>query len=95
MDACTVTALDAITAFAVPYPNESSQSPSDFSGSGAQRIAPPDEPPSLLRISNVLISPTLSTVDAAILIKEDKMSTPKIGAKLKRFPPPRPIGRHS
>ena len=32
VDACTVTALDAITAFAVPNPNCSSQSPSVFSG---------------------------------------------------------------
>ena len=33
-DACTVTALDAITAFAVPYPNQSSQSQLVFSGPG-------------------------------------------------------------
>ncbi len=90
VDACTVTAFDAITAFAVPDPNESSQIPSVFSGSGVRRIAPPDEPPSLLRISNCLFLPTLSAVDAAILMKDAKMSTPNIGAKSKRFPPPSP-----
>jgi hypothetical protein len=42
VDACTVTALDAITAFAVPNPNCSSQSQSVFSGlalSGLPRLA--------------------------------------------------------
>ena len=34
VDACTVTALDAITAFAVPDPNDSSQISSVFSGPG-------------------------------------------------------------
>ena len=43
MDACTVTALDAITAFAVPDPNGSSQSPSVFSGPGVQRITSSDQ----------------------------------------------------
>jgi hypothetical protein len=94
VDACTVTAFDAITAFAVPYPNESSQSPSVFSGSGARRIASPDEPLSLLRISNFLFSPTLSTVDAAILIKGCEMSTPKTGANERRFPPRVTIRNH-
>src|SRR5215472_6681107 len=87
MDACTVTAFGAITAFAVPNPNESSQRPSVFSGSGVRRIASPDEPPSLLRTGNVLFSPSLLTVDGAILIKEDRMSTPKFGAESQRFPP--------
>jgi hypothetical protein len=32
VDACTVAAFDAITAFAVPNPNCSSQNQSDFSG---------------------------------------------------------------
>jgi len=43
VDACTVTALDATTAFAVPDPNGSSQSPSVFSGPGVQRIASSDQ----------------------------------------------------
>jgi len=39
VDACTVTALDAITAFAVPNPNCSSQSQSVFSGLVADQVA--------------------------------------------------------
>jgi len=42
VDACTVTALDAITAFAVPDPNGSSQSSSVFSGRGVRRITSSD-----------------------------------------------------
>ena len=64
MDACTVTALAVITAFAVPNLNRSSQSQSIFSGLGALRVASFRLSPSLLRIGNVLFSPTLSTVDA-------------------------------
>ena len=39
VEARTVTALDAITAFAVPNPNCSSQSQSVFSGLVARRVA--------------------------------------------------------
>jgi len=39
MEACTVTALDAITAFADPGPNHSSQSQSVFSGLVARQLA--------------------------------------------------------
>ena len=39
MDACTVAALDAITAFAVPNPNCSSQKQSVFSGLVALQVA--------------------------------------------------------
>jgi hypothetical protein len=39
VEACTVTALDAITAFAVPNPNCSSQSMSVFSGLVATQVA--------------------------------------------------------
>src|SRR5262245_33144331 len=63
VDACTVTALDAITAFAVPNPNCSSQRQSVFSGLAARPVSLPSESPSLLRISNVLFSPILSAVD--------------------------------
>jgi hypothetical protein len=63
VDACTVTALDAITALAVPDPNCSSQSQSVFSGPAARLVALPSESLSLLRISNVLFSLTLSAVD--------------------------------
>jgi len=41
VEACTVTALDAITAFAVPNPNCSSQNQSVFSGLAALRVALP------------------------------------------------------
>jgi hypothetical protein len=41
VDTCTVAALDAITAFAVPNPNCSSQSQSVFSGLVALQVAPP------------------------------------------------------
>jgi hypothetical protein len=39
VDTCTVAALDAITAFAVPNPNCSSQSQSVFSGLVTLRVA--------------------------------------------------------
>src|SRR4051812_11262460 len=46
VDACTVTAFDAITAFAVPDPNWSLAGPVGFFGSGcaANRFAAPDHP---------------------------------------------------
>ena len=69
MDACTVTALDAIATFAAPDPDSSSQSPSVFSGPGIRRIASADESLSLLRTGYGLLKPTLSTVDVAILMK--------------------------
>ena len=50
VEACTITASDAITAFAVPNPNSSSQSQSVFSGLEAQRVTAPGRPPNLLRI---------------------------------------------
>jgi hypothetical protein len=63
VDTCTVAALDAITAFAVPNPNYSSQSQSVFSGLGALRIASVCRSLSLLRTGKVLFKPTLSAVD--------------------------------
>jgi len=65
VDACTVTTLDAITAFAVPNPSCSSQSPPVFSGLAAFRVAPACRSLSLLRTGNDLFSPTLSTVDGS------------------------------
>ena len=65
MDTRTVTTPDVITAFAVPNPNCPSQDQSVFSGLAAFRVAPAGLSPSLLRISNVLFSLTLSTVDAS------------------------------
>jgi hypothetical protein len=55
VDTCTVAALDAITAFAVPNPNCSSQSQSVFSGLGALRIASVSRSLSLLRTGKVFI----------------------------------------
>ena len=63
VEACTVTTPDAITAFAVPNPNCSSQSQSVFSGLVAYRVAPVCRSLGLLRTGNFLFSPTLSTVD--------------------------------
>jgi hypothetical protein len=48
VDTCTVAALDAITAFAVPNPNCSSQSQSVFSGPVALQVALPSRSLSLL-----------------------------------------------
>ncbi len=62
-DTCTVTALDAISAFAEPDPGCSSQSPPVFSGPATYRVAPAGGSPSLLRISESFKLPTLSAVD--------------------------------
>jgi hypothetical protein len=67
VEACTVTTPDAITAFAVPNPNCSSQSQSVFSGLAADRVAPAGGSLGLLRTGNFLFSPTLSTVDGSNL----------------------------
>jgi hypothetical protein len=50
VDTCTVAALDVITAFAVPYPNCSSQSQSVYSGLVALQVTLSSESLSLLRI---------------------------------------------
>jgi len=49
VDPCTVAALDAITAFAVPNPNSSSQSQLVFSGLVARQVALTNRSLSLLR----------------------------------------------
>ena len=51
VDACTVTALDATTAFAVPNPNGHLAAPSVFSGLEVQQVTPSNPSPSLLRTS--------------------------------------------
>jgi hypothetical protein len=53
VDACTIAALDAITAFAVPDPNCSSQKQSVFSGLVALQIALKSRSLSLLRTGKV------------------------------------------
>jgi len=50
VDTCTVAALDAITAFAIPNPGCSSQSQSVFSGLVALQVTLPSRSLSLLRI---------------------------------------------
>jgi hypothetical protein len=63
VDACTVAALDAIAAFAVPNPNCSSQKQSVFSGLVALQVALSSRSLSLLGLAR-FISPILSAVDA-------------------------------
>jgi hypothetical protein len=53
VDTCTVAALDAITAFAVPNPSSSSQSQPVFSGLVTLQVALPSRSPSLLRTGKV------------------------------------------
>ena len=55
VESCTVTALDAITAFAVPKPQLPLAGPSVFSGLAALRVAPPSRSLSLLRTGKSLI----------------------------------------
>jgi hypothetical protein len=71
VDTCTVTAPDAITAFAVPDPNCSSQSQSVFSGLVVERVTSPEliTQPTSDRL-NFLFEPTLSAVDGAHLKRE-------------------------
>ena len=63
MEACTATALDAITAFAVPNPNCLSPGQSVFSGLVAPQIASRRGSLSLLRTGEVLLAPTLSAIN--------------------------------
>jgi hypothetical protein len=49
VEACTITALDVIAAFAVPNPNCPSQGRRFFSGSVAFQVAPSGGSPGLLR----------------------------------------------
>jgi len=67
VETCTVTALDAITAFAVPNPNCPSQSRRFFQVWLLLRVAPPSWSLSLLRTGKVLFKPTLSAVDGSNL----------------------------
>jgi hypothetical protein len=56
VDARTVAALDAITAFAVPNPNCSSQNQSVFSGPVARQVALLSKSLSLLRIGKIYLA---------------------------------------
>ena len=63
MDACTVTALDAITAFTVPNPGGILAEQSVFSGLVVRRVAPLNGSLSLLQTGYVLGSQPFSAVD--------------------------------
>jgi hypothetical protein len=63
VDACTIAALDVTTAFAVSNPGCLSQDEPVFSGLSVPRVSSLNGSPSLLRIGENLIKPTLSTVD--------------------------------
>jgi len=67
VETCTVTALDAITAFAVPNPNSSSQSRRFFQVWLLVRLPHRAGSLSLLRTGEILFKPTLSAVDASNL----------------------------
>jgi hypothetical protein len=64
VDACTVTALDAITAFAVPNPNYPSQSSRFFQVWLPSRLPCRTDHPIYFGLAN-LLEPTLSIVDGA------------------------------
>ena len=64
MDTCTVTALDVITAFAVPNPNCSSQNQSVFSGLVALQVALSSRSLGLLRSGSFYLA-NLSAVDVS------------------------------
>jgi hypothetical protein len=59
VEACTVTALGAITAFAVPNPNGHLAAPSVFSGLEVQQVAPPNPSPQLTSGQPLLRLPAL------------------------------------
>lgn len=86
MDACTVTAHGAITAFAVPNPGGHLATPSVFSGPAIQRVAPsePDHPAYFRLTTFSFASPFLPST-CVILIQQWKLSTPKVGANAVYF----------
>ncbi len=85
MDACTVTALGAITAFAVPNPGGHLATPSVFSGLAVRRVASP-EPITQLTSGRLryVASPFLPST-RVILIQQLQLSTPKVGATADYF----------
>ena len=81
VEACTVTALGAITAFAVPNPNGHLAAPSVFSGLEVQsgRPAEPITPAYFRPATFTFASPFLPST-CVILLQDEKLSTPKVGA---------------
>jgi hypothetical protein len=84
VEARTVTAPDAITAFAVPNPNSASQQPSVFSGLVALWIAPPDRSPSLFGPA-LDLALTLSAVDVTNPNTEGEIVNARVWCKRKIF----------
>jgi hypothetical protein len=85
VDACTVTALGAITAFAVPNPGGHLATPSVFSGLAVRRVSSP-EPITQLTSGRLryVASPFLPST-GTILIQQLQLSTPKVGANAHYF----------
>ncbi len=80
MAARTIAAPDAVTAFAVPGPGGFSRKPSVSSGPDALRVAPPDEPLGLLRISWISSTNPFSRRRASMYLCGKSSSMPDFGA---------------
>jgi len=81
VDACTVTALDAITAFAVPNPNCSSQIQSVFSGLAARPSCPSRANHSVyFGLATIYFRQPFRPSTGATLTVPQSMSTPAFGA---------------
>jgi len=85
VDTCTVTAPDAITAFAVPSPGIFSQSPPVFSGLVAQRLTPLSGSPSLLRIGHIVYANPFSRRRKLRYSRYQMESTPVFGATVEEI----------
>jgi len=80
VDACTVAASDAVTAFAVPDLGGHLAVPSIFSGLAVARVAPRNRPLSLLQAGVLLSCRSFRPSTKAILTEDGEMSTPKVCA---------------
>ena len=96
MEACTVTAPDAITAFAVPNPDSSSQSQPLFSGLVALQVALPSGSLSLFRIDKFYVRQSFRPSTRATLnssVAECQRPFPvqiRVGTKVESAPRSRP-----
>ena len=94
MDACTVTALDAITAFAVPNPNCSSQIQSVFSGLAVRPGCPGRTNHSVyFGLATIYFRQPFRPSTRATLTVPESMSTPAFGA-LAAIPTAKSTGRN-
>jgi hypothetical protein len=96
VDACTVTALDAITAFAVPDPNLLLAEPVGFFGFGspANHFTGRDHP-AYFGSATVYFGQPFQPSTKAIIIKDWQMSTPMICASKEKFRHHIMVCRHS